>query len=171
MAVLPISLYPDACLLEKAHDVTEFDAELEQLVHDMIETMDDAPGIGLAAPQVGVSKRLFVVDVSEERNARRVFINPEILERSGTTQYEEGCLSIPFVYGEVTRAEKVLVKAYDVKGDEFMLEADGLLAICIQHEYDHLEGILFIDHLTRLKRERLLAQMRKKLAEHRVAHS
>jgi peptide deformylase len=165
---LPILTYPDPILSKKAVDVTEFTPELEQLVTDMLYTMYHAPGIGLAAPQVGKGLRLFVLDVDYDRetvtnsagkeetrlsNFRpMVFINPVITGTSGTTTYEEGCLSVPGVYEEVKRYQSIHVKYLDVKGQQHELEADDLLSICIQHENDHLDGIVFIERLSNLKK-------------------
>jgi len=161
---LNIVLHPDNLLKQKAEPITEFNQDLDQLAKDMLTTMYQAPGIGLAAQQIGLKKRIFVADVDFEREKNegepdklsnfnpRVFINPEITKKIGDTTYEEGCLSIPGVYAKVHRSEKIILSYQDVKGDKCELEADGLLSICIQHELDHLNGVLFIDHLSQLKR-------------------
>ncbi len=155
MARLPILEYPDPRLRTKAAPVERCDAEIRTLVEDLLETMYAAPGIGLAATQVDVHKRVLVVDVSEQRNEPVCLINPEIVEQAGSTTYEEGCLSVPGFFDNVERAERIRVKSLDTDGEPFELEAEGLLAICIQHEMDHLEGKLFVDYLSQLKRERL----------------
>ncbi len=162
MAQLPILEYPDPRLRIRAEQVTEFDAELAQLVADLFETMYEAPGIGLAATQVNVHRRVLVVDVSEERNEPICLINPEIVHADGKVSYEEGCLSVPDVFEAVERAERIKVRACDKRGETFELEAEGLLAICIQHEMDHLEGKLFVDYLSTLKRDRLKKKALKK---------
>jgi peptide deformylase len=162
MAHLAILEYPDPRLRIRAQPVTEFDAELRRLVADMLETMYAAPGIGLAATQVNVHRRLLVVDVSEERNAPLCLINPEILNAEGRVSYEEGCLSVPDVFETVDRAERIRVKAQNERGETIELETEGLLAICIQHEMDHLEGKLFVDYLSTLKRDRLKKKALKK---------
>ena len=147
MAILNILRYPDVRLHKLAAPVTVFDAGLKKLVADMTETMYAAPGIGLAATQVDVHKQVIVVDVSERRDSLVVLVNPEIVEATGESDIEEGCLSLPGIYELVPRAERVKVRAFDQNGNAFTLEAQGLLAVCIQHEMDHLNGILFIDHL------------------------
>jgi len=162
MAHLAILEYPDPRLRIRAEPVTEFGAELRRLVADMLETMYAAPGIGLAATQVNVHRRILVVDVSEERNAPLCLINPEILNAEGRVSYEEGCLSVPDVFETVDRAERIRVKAQNEHGETIELEAEGLLAICIQHEMDHLEGKLFVDYLSTLKRDRLKKKALKK---------
>jgi len=161
MALLPILQYPHPNLRKVAQRVDRFDDELRRLVDDMFETMYAAPGIGLAATQVDVHRRLAVVDVSEGKDQPLVLINAEILEASGVEEMEEGCLSIPGVHERVARKERVRVRYQDLDGAEQELEADGLLAVCIQHELDHLEGRLFIDHLSPLKRERALKKYEK----------
>ena len=163
MAILKILEYPDPRLRTKAQPVDVVDDEIRQLAADMLETMYAAPGIGLAATQVDVHERLLVLDVSEDRSAPMVFINPEILASEGSMKADEGCLSVPEIYEAVERAEKIRVKALDRDGQEFEMEAEGLLAVCIQHEMDHLEGKLFVDYLSMLKRSRL----KKKLAKER----
>lgn len=165
--IRPILCYPDKRLREPGQDVEVFDEELRALVDDMAETMYAAPGVGLAAPQIGVSKRLFIIDVAtddDEPSDLRVFINPEIVETEGDTTFNEGCLSFPGAHEEVERAEKVKVRALDQDGQPFELEADGLLAIAIQHENDHLEGKLMIDHLSILRRRLLHRAMTKRTA-------
>ena len=161
MAKLPILEFPDPRLRTIAKPVDKVDAELSRLIDDMFETMYAAPGIGLAATQVDVHRRLLVLDVSEDNSRPMVFINPEILSAEGHQVYQEGCLSVPGIYADVTRANSVKVRALDRNGDTFELEADGLLAVCIQHEMDHLAGKVFVDYLSPLKRE----QVRKKLAK------
>jgi peptide deformylase len=167
--MLPIYTYPEPVLAQVAKNVEVFDERLEKLVKDMLYTMYHAPGIGLAAPQVGISERLFVVDVEYDReeieeangNTRMefsnlspmVFINPVFSKKEGSTIFKEGCLSVPEVYEEVTRSERVLVEYQDLKGNHCSLEADELLAICLQHENDHLDGIVFIDRLSPLKKK------------------
>ena len=165
MARLPIIEFPDPRLRTVARPVKEVDTRIRQLIDDMFETMYAAPGIGLAATQVDVHERLLVLDVSEDKTAPLVFINPEILESTGSQVYQEGCLSVPGIFAEVKRAERIAVKALDRDGQEFELEAEGLLAVCIQHEMDHLAGKVFVDYLSPLKRE----LVRKKLAKQRRA--
>jgi peptide deformylase len=162
MANLPILEYPDPRLRIRAEPVTDIDAEIRQLLADMLDTMYAAPGIGLAATQVNVHKRLLVVDVSEERNEPYCLINPDILSAEGNVSYEEGCLSVPEVFETVDRAERIKVRALDENGVALEFEAEGLLAICIQHEIDHLDGKLFVDYLSTLKRDRLKKKARKK---------
>ncbi|SFN29344.1 peptide deformylase [Formivibrio citricus] len=161
MAILNILHYPDERLHKIAAPVRQFDDKLQQLIDDMAETMYAAPGIGLAATQVDAHIRLVVIDTSEEKNALMVLINPEIVSAEGETTYEEGCLSVPGIYEEVCRAEKVKVKALDRNGTPFELETDGLLAICIQHEIDHLNGRVFIEKLSRLKLNRIIQKLKK----------
>lgn len=172
MAVRPILHYPDKRLRIPGKAVEAFDDELTALVDDMAETMYAAPGVGLAAPQIGVSLRLFVIDVAtgpDEPSDLRVFVNPEIVERVGTVCYEEGCLSFPGIHEEVKRAERVAVRARDAQGERFELEADGLLAIAIQHENDHLDGELMIDHLSLLRRRLVHRAMAKRFAKAAVS--
>lgn len=159
MALLPILKHPDARLREHGKPIETFDAELGKLIKDMFETMYDAPGVGLAATQVGVPLRLAVMDCSESRDERRVMINPEIVAREDLVEFEEGCLSVPDVQDRVKRYNRVTLRARDGDGKPYEIEAEGLLAQCIQHEIDHLDGKLYIDYLSRLKRERI----RKKL--------
>jgi len=163
MAILNILRYPDARLHKVAAPVTVFDDGLKKLVADMVETMYAAPGIGLAATQVDVHKRLIVVDASERHDSLVVLVNPEILESTGESDIEEGCLSVPGIYELVARAERVKVRAYDQNGNPFTLEAQGLLAVCIQHEMDHLQGKVFVEHLSQLKQQRIRAKLAKQL--------
>jgi peptide deformylase len=162
MALLPILRYPDPRLHTRASPVAVVDDAIRRLVRDMAETMYEAPGIGLAATQVDVHKRLLVIDVSEDRSELQVFINPEIFERSGEQTCEEGCLSVPGVYEKVTRAARVRVRALDEHGKPFELEAAELLAVCIQHEIDHLDGKVFVEYLSPLKLGRLKTRLAKK---------
>ncbi|HET7562455.1 MAG TPA: peptide deformylase [Rhodanobacteraceae bacterium] len=161
MAKLEILEFPDPRLRLNAQTVDVFDAALKRLADDMLETMYTAPGIGLAATQVNEQKRLLVTDVSEGRDAPLVLVNPELLEAGGTEVCQEGCLSFPGVYADVERKEWVYVKAQDVTGKSFELEAGGLLAVCIQHEMDHLVGKVFVDYLSPLKRSLLLRKLEK----------
>ena len=163
MAVLNILRYPDARLHKIAAPITVFDEALKKLVADMAETMYAAPGIGLAATQVDVHKKVIVVDVSERRDSLVVLVNPEIVEAVGVSDIEEGCLSVPSIYELVERAERVKVRAYDQNGNAFTLEAQGLLAVCIQHEMDHLMGKVFIEYLSQLKQQRIRAKLAKQL--------
>jgi peptide deformylase len=155
MALREILRYPDPRLRRKAHPVERVDDHVRALVDDMADTMYQAPGIGLAAPQVGVAQRVIVIDISEERNALQVFINPQILFTDGEQTLEEGCLSVPGIYDNVTRAARIRVQALGRDGKPFEREIEGLLATCVQHEIDHLEGKLFIDRLSRLKQQRI----------------
>ena len=162
MAVLKILEFPDPRLRTVARPVTQFDAALGRLVEDMLETMYEADGVGLAATQVDVHKRVVVIDVSEDRNEPQVFINPEVTVLDpAMREVKEGCLSVPGFYEPVTRPEHVLVKALDRHGEPFELRPDGLLAVCIQHEIDHLEGKLFVDHISSLKRQRIRSKLEK----------
>lgn len=163
MPLLNILRYPDARLHKTAVPVTVFDDGLKRLVADMAETMYAAPGIGLAATQVDVHKQVIVVDVSERRDSLVVLVNPQILEATGQSDIEEGCLSVPGVYELVARAERVKVRAHDQNGKAFTLEAQGLLAVCIQHEMDHLKGKVFIEYLSQLKQQRVRAKLAKQL--------
>ena len=163
MARLPILEFPDPRLRTRAAPVAEVDASIRKLIDDMFETMYAAPGIGLAATQVNVHKRVLVVDVTENRSQPLALINPEIVSRDGVEETEEGCLSVPGIYDKVTRAERIRVRTLDRNGKQIELDADGLLAVCIQHEMDHLEGKLFVDYLSELKRTRI----RKKLEKER----
>jgi len=161
MPLLNILHFPDPRLRTRAAPVERVDETIRQLVDDMFETMYDAPGIGLAATQVNVHKRVITIDISEARNEPLVLINPELLEESGREKMDEGCLSVPGIYEPVTRAGAVRVRALDRSGEPFEREAEGLLAVCIQHEMDHLEGRLFVDHLSRLKQERIRKKLEK----------
>ena len=166
MALLDILEFPDPRLRTVATPVTEFDDALSKLVDDMFETMYDAPGIGLAATQVDVHKRLLVIDVSEDKNEPLVFINPEVtVLDTDTAEYDEGCLSVPGFYETVVRPQHIRVVARDRHGEEFTMEPQGLLAVCIQHEIDHLDGKLFVDYLSSLKRGRIRKKLEK---QHRM---
>jgi peptide deformylase len=163
MTQLNVLRYPDARLHKAAAPVTVFDEPLKKLVRDMAETMYAAPGIGLAASQVDVHKQVIVIDVSERQDSLVVLVNPEIVEASGVSDIEEGCLSVPGVYDVVERAERVKVRAFDQNGNPFTLEAQGLLAVCIQHEMDHLKGKVFVEYLSPLKQQRVRAKLAKQL--------
>ena len=163
MALLNILRYPDARLHKIAVPVTVFDEPLRRLVADMAETMYTAPGVGLAATQVDVHKQVIVLDVSERRDSLVVLINPEILDASGVSDIEEGCLSVPGIYETLERAERVKVRACGPNGNPFTLEAQGLLAVCIQHEMDHLKGKVFVESLSQLKQQRIRARLAKQL--------
>ncbi len=161
MALLPILRYPDARLRKKAKPVKCVDDTIRQIVDDMFETMYAAPGIGLAATQVNIHQRIVVIDVSEEKNEPLCLINAEIIESDGSEESEEGCLSVPEYYAPVKRAERIKVRALDKEGELFEMEAEGLLAVCIQHELDHLEGKVFVDYLSPLKRSRVRKKLEK----------
>jgi len=163
MSKLTILEFPDKRLRTKAKPVTVFDAALKQLAADMLETMYEAPGIGLAATQVNVHQQLLVLDVSEEKNQPLILVNARIVESEGSQTYQEGCLSVPGIFADVDRADRIRVEAQDIEGNPLAFEADGLLAVCIQHEMDHLIGKLFVDYLSPLKRE----LVRKKLEKQR----
>lgn len=163
MAILDILRYPDPRLYKVAQPVKHVDESIRRLVRDMAETMYAAPGIGLAATQVDVHKRVIVIDVSDARDQLVVLINPEITWREGEKECEEGCLSVPGVYDVVKRAERVKVRALDAEGRPFELDAEGLLAVCVQHEMDHLEGKVFVEYLSRLKQARIRAKFQKQL--------
>jgi peptide deformylase len=163
MALRTILEFPDPRLRKRAETVTRFDAALGTLIDDMLETMYAAPGIGLAATQVDVHQRVIVIDISREHNEPLVLVNPEIVTREGEASTEEGCLSVPNIFDEIKRAAKVRVRAQDRSGTSFERDFDDILAVCIQHEMDHLEGRLFVDYLSDLKRERI----RKKLDKDR----
>ena len=166
MAMLPILEFPDPRLRTKAVEVDPVELAapaFQTLLDDMFETMYHAPGIGLAASQVDVHKRFMVIDVTDDRSRPLVFVNPRITARNGEQVYQEGCLSVPGIYADVTRSDVITVEALDRHGQPFSLEADGVLAVCIQHEMDHLDGKLFVDYLSPLKRE----MVRKKLAKQR----
>ncbi|WP_298396980.1 peptide deformylase [uncultured Azonexus sp.] len=161
MALLPILRFPDPRLKKVAAPVTKIDDGIRRLAADMAETMYEAPGIGLAATQVDVHKRVVVIDVSEDKSELRVFVNPELDNCLGLTVGEEGCLSVPGIYDKVERAERVTVRYLDLDGKPRVLEADGLLAVCIQHEIDHLNGKVFVDHLSQLKQTRIRSKLAK----------
>ena len=161
MALLEILQYPDKRLRTVAEAVDVIDDATRQLVDDMFETMYAAPGIGLAATQVNVHRRIIVMDLSAEKNQPLCLINPEIIKAEGVEQTEEGCLSVPDIFETVERAERIVVKALDAHGKEFTLEADGLLAVCIQHEIDHLDGNVFVDYLSPLKQMRVKKKLQK----------
>lgn len=161
MALLKILHYPDPRLHTVAQPVAQVDDRIRDLAADMAETMYAAPGIGLAATQVDRHVQVIVVDVSETKDQRITFINPKIVEADGQAVYEEGCLSVPGIYEKVTRAERITVRALDLEGREFELSADGLLAICIQHEIDHLKGKVFVEYLSRLKQDRIRNKLKK----------
>ena len=162
MALLPILRYPDPRLHTRAAPVLKVDDSIRKLVADMAETMYEAPGIGLAATQVNVHQRVVVIDVSEDNSALLALVNPEIISRSGEQVCEEGCLSVPGIYDKVTRAEQVRVRALNQKGETFELDAEGLLAVCIQHELDHLDGKVFVEYLSQLKQTRIKDKLAKK---------
>ena len=162
MALLPILEYPDPRLKKVATPVAAVTAEIRKLVRDMADTMYAAPGVGLAATQVDVHNRVIIIDISENKDELRVFINPELLSADGEAECEEGCLSVPGYYDKVTRAARIRVRAQDEHGETFELDAEGLLAVCIQHEMDHLQGKVFVEYLSPLKRARLAAKLRKK---------
>jgi peptide deformylase len=166
MALLKIVEYPDTRLKGMAQPIARIDREIRQLADDMAETMYDAPGIGLAAPQVAAGQRLIVVHVSDGRNELLTLINPEIIQKSGEEEMQEGCLSVPGVLETVRRAERITVRAQDVSGKTLEIEADGLLAVCLQHEIDHLNGVLFVDHLSRLKQSLIRRKAEKRLRQH-----
>ena len=161
MALLHILRYPDKRLHTVAARVERANDEIRQLIKDMAETMYAAPGVGLAATQVDVHKRVIIIDVSETHDQLKVFINPELVATSGKSDFEEGCLSVPGVFEKICRAERITVRALDAEGKRFTLEADGLLAVCIQHEMDHLEGKVFVNYLSRLKQQRILKKLKK----------
>jgi peptide deformylase len=165
MAILQILQYPDERLHTIAKKVVDVNDVTRKLVKNMAETMYAAPGVGLAATQVDVHEQIIVVDVSEEHNQLLVFINPEILKISGELDGEEGCLSVPGIYETVRRADKVTVQALNLKGESFTLEAEGFLAVCIQHEMDHLRGKVFVEYLSQLKQTRLRAKLKKRRRE------
>jgi peptide deformylase len=167
--MLNILHYPDPNLHTVARPVQTVDARIRKLVDDMAATMYAAPGIGLAATQVNVHERVIIIDISETHDALRIFINPEIIAQSGRAEGEEGCLSVPGIFDKVTRAERVTVRALDRNGESFELAAEGLLAVCIQHEMDHLMGKVFVDYLSSLKRQRIKSKLAKQSREHRPA--
>jgi peptide deformylase len=161
MALLPILQYPDERLHRVAAPVPQVDSKIKKLIKDMAETMYAAPGIGLAATQVDVPLRIIVIDNSAAHDQLRVFINPEIVARGGVSDFEEGCLSVPGIYEKVPRADRITVRALDADGKSFDLAADGLLAVCIQHEMDHLDGKVFVEYLSRLKQQRIAEKLKK----------
>jgi peptide deformylase len=161
MAVLTILEFPDERLRKKAAPVETVDEPLKRLIDDMLETMYAAPGVGLAATQVNVQKRVIVIDISEEKNAPLCLINPELRDKQGSEEMDEGCLSVPGVFEKVGRAQKIKVSALDRDGNPFELEAEGLLAVCVQHEIDHLDGKLFVDYLSPLKRQWVRKKLKK----------
>ncbi|SEP06740.1 peptide deformylase [Nitrosovibrio sp. Nv6] len=161
MALLKILQYPDERLHTVASRVSEVNSEIRTLVQNMAETMYAAPGVGLAATQVDVHRRVIVIDISDTHDQLHVLINPEIITRSGESDYEEGCLSVPGIFGKVPRSERVTVEALDQDGKPYTLEADGLLAVCIQHEMDHLLGKVFVEYWSRMKQSRIQAKFKK----------
>ena len=161
MPILKLLHYPDQRLRKIAAPVTEVDGKIQSLVDDLFETMYKAPGIGLAATQANVHKRVIAIDITETKNDPLCLINPEIVMQEGTVKVEEGCLSVPGIYESVGRSELIIVKALDREGKEFEKKAEGLLAVCIQHEIDHLEGKLFVDYLSEMKRKRIRKKMEK----------
>jgi peptide deformylase len=169
MALLPILEFPDPRLRTKAAPVSVVDEELRLLIDNMFETMYAAPGIGLAATQVNVHKRVLVIDISQDHDQPLVLINPQIIARQGVEETEEGCLSVPGIYDKVSRAEKIKVRTLTRSGQQIDMEADGLLAVCIQHEMDHLDGKLFVDYLSELKRTRIRKKLEKERKEAPVA--
>ena len=162
MAILNILTYPDPRLHKVAKPIEKVDASVRRLIDDMAETMYEAPGIGLAATQVDAHIQLIVIDISQEKNNLLVLINPKITQSDGIQEYEEGCLSVPGVYDNVCRAEKITVEALDRDGKPYTLNADGLLAVCIQHEMDHLQGKVFVEYLSQLKQTRIKNKMIKR---------
>jgi len=165
MDKLDIVLYPDTGLRETCHPIPEMTDALDRLIDEMFYTMYDAPGIGLAAPQVAVQQRLIVVDVSESKDQPIALLNPEILNSAGKITWEEGCLSLPGIYAKVNRPSEILVRGMDRDGNPIEFEAQDLLAVCIQHEIDHLNGTLFVDHLSTLKRTRAIQKFKKEMAQ------
>lgn len=165
MAILQILRYPDERLHKVAAPVANVDDGIRRLVRDMAETMYAAPGIGLAATQVDVHQQVIVIDISEAKNDLQVFINPQLIACDGMREYEEGCLSVPGIYEKVKRPERATVSALDINGQPFTLEAEGLMAVCIQHEMDHLKGKVFVEYLSQLKQTRIKRKMKKRLRE------
>lgn len=161
MALLTILQYPDERLHRVAQPVAQVDEKIRQIIKDMAETMYDAPGIGLAATQVDIALRIIVIDSSPSHDQLLTLINPEIISRSGVSEFEEGCLSVPGIYEKVPRADRIRVRALDAQGQPFERDAEGLLAVCIQHEMDHLEGRVFVEYLSRLKQQRIVEKLRK----------
>jgi peptide deformylase len=166
MALLPILQYPDPKLHTVASPVTAVNDEIRRLIKNMADTMYAAPGVGLAATQVDVHRRVIIIDISETHDQLQVFVNPEIIASSGNSDCEEGCLSVPGIFEKITRAERITVRARDARGKRFEQEAAGVLAVCIQHEMDHLEGKVFVEYLSRLKQRRIIAKLKKQ--QHRV---
>jgi len=169
MALLSILRYPDKRLHTPAEPVQSVNDEIRGLIEDMADTMYAAPGVGLAATQVDVHKQIIVIDVSEAHDNLLVLVNPEILERRGTSELEDGCLSVPGIYEKISRAKWIRVAALNRDGERFEIEADGLLSVCIQHEMDHLKGIVFVEYLSRLKQMRILSRLRKQEKQQRRA--
>jgi peptide deformylase len=167
MSILNILTFPDPRLRSKAKPVPALTEGIRRTLDDMLETMYQAPGIGLAAVQVGILLRIIVIDISEGKDSPLCLINPEILERQGTEEMEEGCLSVPGFYESVSRAERIRIRALGRDGTPFELETDGLLAVCIQHEIDHLDGKLFVDYISSLKRQRIRKKLEKEQRQHR----
>jgi peptide deformylase len=166
MALLNVLCYPDPRLHQVAKPVAQVDARIKKIVADMADTMYEAPGVGLAATQVDIHERIVIIDISDEQNDLKIFINPEIIWSSTETKsWREGCLSVPDFYDEVERPSQVRVKALDVNGKEFELDADGLLAVCLQHELDHLQGKVFVAYLSILKRTRISQKLKKRAKE------
>lgn len=165
MAILQILRYPDERLHKVAVPVTEVDDNIRRLVRDMAETMYAAPGIGLAATQVNVHQQVIVIDISEAKNDLKVFINPQLVASDGMQEYEEGCLSVPGIYEKVKRPEHATIQALDINGEPFTLQTDGLMAVCIQHEMDHLKGKVFVEYLSQLKQTRIKHKLKKHLRE------
>lgn len=165
MALLPILQYPDPRLYAVAARVPAVNDDIRRLIRNMADTMYAAPGVGLAATQIDDHRRVIVIDISETHDELQVFINPEIIEATGTATCEEGCLSVPGIFEMVARAERINVRALDAQGATFTLAADGLLAVCIQHEMDHLDGKVFVERLSRLKQQRILARIKKRLRD------
>jgi len=161
MPLLPILQYPDPRLHTVASPVTRVDDKIRRLIKDMADTMYAAPGVGLAATQVDVHRRVIIVDISETHDQLKVFINPEIIARSGASDCAEGCLSVPGIFEKIQRSERIRVRALDAHGRPFELDAEALLAVCIQHEMDHLEGKVFVEYLSRLKQQRILSKLKK----------
>lgn len=165
MAVLPILRYPDPRLYKVAARVPRVDDKIRKLIKDMADTMYAAPGIGLAATQLDIHQRVIVIDISETRDQLRALVNPELLEATGEADCEEGCLSVPGIYEKVRRAQHIRVRARDAQGELQTFEAEGLLAVCIQHEMDHLVGKVFVEYLSRLKQQRIVARLKKQLRQ------
>ena len=162
MALLHILQYPHPGLREIAQPIVEFEKSITELANNMLETMYAAPGIGLAATQVNINKQLLVIDISEKKDSPLIIINPQLIDKSGEIVNEEGCLSFPDIYANVMRYEQITLRYQDLAGEQQQLEADGILAICIQHEMDHLKGKVFVDYLSSMKRNRIRKQLEKK---------